>query len=124
VGDSLLSDARLALEGLYLLLRNITVTPYTSHIAPPLAQSTPKSSTSMMTASEAFTAVVLLHTTSGTLVQGSLSTGGGYAGRLGYNRTRELLHLRQRRSRLGRTRGSLHSPVQSIYTAVQRKLKV
>ena len=45
VGDSLLSDARLALEGLHLLLRNITAPPSlngTAHTPPPLAQSVPR----------------------------------------------------------------------------------
>ncbi len=60
VGDSLLSDARLALEGLYLLLRNSTAVSSTngtakaSQTAPAPTQSTPKNSTALMTAAEAF----------------------------------------------------------------------
>ncbi|KAI4127755.1 MAG: hypothetical protein LQ338_003066 [Usnochroma carphineum] len=149
VGDSLLSDARLALEGLYLLLRNTTAPPsvngtaYTSQTAPPLAQSTPKNSTSLMTASEAFTAVALLRATSDILVQESPSNVGDLldawpiveqetyftsaSGGLGWGAPAAVgiaLAQSNRTTVLVIGDGSLHYSVQSIYTAVQRKLNL
>ena len=147
VGDSMLCDARLALEGLYTLLRNTTAPPsmnesaHTSQTAPPSAQSTPKNSTSLMTASEAFTAMALLRTKSDLLVQESPSNVlelleawpiveqesyfTSASGSLGWGAPAAVgiaLAQTNRTTVLVIGDGSLHYSVQSIYTAVQRKL--
>lgn len=149
VGDALLSDARLALEGLYELLHNTTATSSTngttktSQTKPPVAQSTPKNSTSLMTASEAFTAAALLRTTSDILVQESPSNVGDLldawpiveqetyftsaSGGLGWGAPAAVgiaLAQTNRTTVLVIGDGSLHYSVQSIYTAVQRKLNL
>lgn len=149
VGDSLLSDARLALEGLYLLLRNTTAPPsmngtaHASQTAPLLAHSTPKNSTFLMTASEAFTAVALLRRTSDILVQESPSNVGDLldawpiveqetyftsaSGGLGWGASAAVgiaLAQSNRTTVLVIGDGSLHYSVQSIYTAVQHKLNL
>ena len=150
VGDSLLSDARLALEGLYLLLRNTTVPPSlngtaaTSQTSPAAAQSAPKNSTnSIMTASEAFTAVALLRAKYDILVQESPSNIGDLleawpvieqetyftsaSGGLGWGAPAAVgiaLAQKNRTVVLAIGDGSLHYSVQSIYTAVQHKLNL
>ena len=152
VGDSLLSDARLALEGLYLLLRNTTMPPSqngtanasASQMSPAAAQSTPKNSTtSFMTASEAFTAVALLRTKYDILVQESPSNVvdlleawpiieqetyfTSASGGLGWGAPAAVgiaLAQNNRTIVLAIGDGSLHYSVQSIYTAVQQKLNL
>jgi benzoylformate decarboxylase len=149
VGDSMLSDARLALEGLYELLR-ISVPPVapskaskaTSAAATP-ARSILKNDTSLMTASEAFTAVALLRRESDLLVQESASNVGDLlnawpivqqesyftsaSGGLGWGGPAAVgiaLAQRNRTVILAIGDGSLHYSVQSIYTAVQQKVKM
>ena len=148
VGDTILSDARLALEQLHLLLRKTTVpssrneTAHATQTAPAPAQSTPKNSTtSFMTASEAFTAVALFRTKSDILVQESPSNVGDLldawpiveqetyftsaSGGLGWGVPAAVgiaLAQKNRSTILVIGDGSLHYSVQSIYTAVQHKL--
>ena len=149
VGDSLLSDARLALEGLYLLLRNTTAPPFlngtahASQTASAPTQSTPKNNTSFMTASEAFTAVALLRTKYDILVQESPSNVADLlnawpiveqetyftsaSGGLGWGAPAAVgiaLAQKNRTTVLVVGDGSLHYSVQSIYTAVQLKLNL
>ena len=151
VGDSMLSDARLALEGLYGLLRK-SVPPVSpsksSSKAPPVAAATParslpRNTTSLMTASEAFTAVALLRRESDLLVQESASNVGDLlnawpivqqesyftsaSGGLGWGAPAAVgiaLAQRNRTVILAIGDGSLHYSVQSIYTAVQQKVKM
>ena len=149
VGDSLLSDARLALEGLVLLLRNTTAPPSPNgtaqvpQTAPAPAQSKPRNGTSLMTASEAFTAVALLRAKHDILVQESPSNVADllYAwpiveqetyftsasGGLGWGAPAAVgiaLAQKNRTTVLAVGDGSLHYSVQSIYTAVQHKLNL
>ena len=150
VGNSLLSDARLALEQLYILLRKTTAPPslngtaHATQTASAPAQSTPKNSTtSFMTASEAFTAVALLRAQSDILVQESPSNVGDLldawpivkqetyftsaSGGLGWGAPAAVgiaLAQKNRTTILAVGDGSLHYSVQSIYTAVQHKLKL
>ena len=149
VGDSMLSDARLALEGLYELLHNSIppVSPSKSSQATPAAatpaRSKLKNDTSLMTASEAFTAVALLRRESDLLVQESASNVGDLlnawpivqqesyftsaSGGLGWGGPAAVgIALAQRNQTviLAIGDGSLHYSVQSIYTAVQQKIKV
>ena len=143
VGDSLLSDARLALEGLYLLLRNTTAPPSSNGTAHAPALSTPKNTTSYMTASEAFTSVALLRTKNDIMVQESPSNVGDLldawpiieqetyftsASRgLGWGAPAAVgiaLAQKNRTTILAIGDGSLHYSVQSIYTAVQQKLNL
>ena len=145
----MLSDARLALEGLYELLHNSIppVSPSKSSQATPAAatpaRSKLKNDTSLMTASEAFTAVALLRRESDLLVQESSSNVGDLlnawpivqqesyftsaSGGLGWGGPAAVgIALAQRNQTviLAIGDGSLHYSVQSIYTAVQQKVKV
>jgi benzoylformate decarboxylase len=149
VGDSMLSDARLALEGLYALLHKSVppVSPSKSSKATPAAatpaRSILKNVTSPMTASEAFTAVALLRRESDLLVQESASNVGDLlnawpivrqetyftsaSGGLGWGGPAAVgmaLAQRNRTVILAIGDGSLHYSVQSIYTAVQQKVKM
>jgi benzoylformate decarboxylase len=149
VGDSLLSDARLALEGLYQLLRNTTTTPSSSSAALPsktasaAPTSTPKNSTSVMTAAEAFAAVALLRAKTDILVQESPSnilqlleawpiveqetyftSASGGLGWGGPAAVGIALAQTNRTTILVIGDGSLHYSVQSIYTAVQHELNL
>jgi benzoylformate decarboxylase len=156
VGDSMLSDARLALEGLNQLLRRSASSvsssrkPSESRAAstPPQAASTPaqstlKNSTDLMTASEAFVAVALLRMEGDILVQESASNTlelleawpivqqetyfSSASGGLGWGAPAAVgiaLAQQNRTTILAIGDGSLHYSVQSIYTAVQQKLKI
>jgi benzoylformate decarboxylase len=156
VGDSMLSDARLALEGLNQLLRRSASSvspsrkPSESQAAstPPQAASTParstlKNSTDLMTASEAFVAVALLRMEGDILVQESASNTlelleawpivqqetyfSSASGGLGWGAPAAVgiaLAQQNRTTILAIGDGSLHYSVQSIYTAVQQKLKI
>lgn len=148
VGDSLLSDTRLALEGLYALLRTGTSTSSTettrpSQTATAPAQSTPKNSTSLMTAFEAFQAVALLRESSDLLVQESPSNVGqllaawpivepmtyftSASGGLGWGGPASVgiaLAQTNRTTVLVIGDGSLQYSVQSIYSAVQHNINL
>jgi benzoylformate decarboxylase len=156
VGDSMLSDARLALEGLNQLLRRSASSvspsrkPSESQAAstPPQAASTParstlKNSSDLMTASEAFVAVALLRMEGDILVQESASNTlelleawpivqqetyfTSASGGLGWGAPAAVgiaLAQQNRTTILAIGDGSLHYSVQSIYTAVQQKLKI
>lgn len=153
VGDSLICDARLALEGLYSLLRTMSpasganATPSASQTAsqttPAAAQSTPKNSTSLMTASEAFTAVALLRQYSDLLVQESSSNVEDLlnawpiveqetyftfaSGGLGWGLPASVgiaLAQKNRTTIAAIGDGALHYSVQSIYTAVQHNVNL
>jgi benzoylformate decarboxylase len=156
VGDSMLSDARLALEGLNQLLRRSASSVSPSRkpsgsqaaSAPPQAASTParstlKNSTDLMTASEAFVAVALLRMEGDILVQESASNTlelleawpiiqqetyfTSASGGLGWGAPAAVgiaLAQQNRTTILAIGDGSLHYSVQSIYTAVQQKLKI
>ena len=145
----MLSDARLALEGLYELLRKSVppVSPSKASKAAPAAatpaRSILKTDTSLMTASEAFTAVALLRRESDLLVQESASNVGDLlnawpivqqesyftsaSGGLGWGGPAAVgiaLAQRNRTVILAIGDGSLHYSVQSIYTAAQQKVKM
>ena len=149
VGDSMLSDARLALERLYEVL-HMSVPPVspiktskpTSPEATP-ARSILKNHTALMTASEAFSAVALLRREGDLLVQESASNVGDLlnawpivqqesyftsaSGGLGWGGPAAVgiaLAQRNRTVILAIGDGSLHYSVQSIYTAVQQKAKM
>ena len=153
VGDSLLSDARLALEGLYQLLRSTLERPSSEPNAPEssavtgLTPATSKSETSPMTAMDAWSALASLRPKNAILVQESPSNGSDLlqvwpaeqpesyftfaSGGLGWNAPAAVgIALAQKRSRTSRPTilaigdGSLQYSVQSIYTAVQHKVKV
>lgn len=149
VGDSLLSDARLALEGLYTLLRNTTAPPSStaaasaSKTASATAQSTPKNRTSLMTAAEAFEAVALLRKKSDLLVQESSSNivqlldawpaiepetyFQSASGGLGWGAPAAVgiaLAQKNRTTIAAIGDGALHYSVQCIYTAVQQNANV
>ncbi|KAI5201899.1 hypothetical protein E4T39_05053 [Aureobasidium subglaciale] len=148
VGDSLLSDSRLALEGLYNLLHNTSAsTAENQSKAVPAsaatAQSKPRNSTSLMTASEAFTAIALLRAESDILVQETPFNVGDLldawpiireeryftsaSGGLGWGSPAAVgiaLAQHNRTTVLAIGDGSLHYSVQSIYTAVQHKLNL
>ncbi|KIM94477.1 hypothetical protein OIDMADRAFT_149491 [Oidiodendron maius Zn] len=153
VGDSLLSDARLALEGLYQVLRS-TINPPSSEPNPPELTSE-KASTNLtkiteaspMTALDAWTAIAQLRPKDALLVQESPSNGGDLvqvwpaeqpesyftfaSGGLGWNAPAAVgIALAQKKNNTARPTvlaigdGSLHYSVQSIYTAVQHKVKL
>jgi benzoylformate decarboxylase len=156
VGDSMLSDARLALEGLHQLLQRsassispskkrsgsqAASTPAQAASTP--ARSTLKNSTDLMTASEAFVAVALLRMEGDILVQESASNTlelleawpivqqetyfTSASGGLGWGAPAAVgiaLAQQNRTTILAIGDGSLHYSVQSIYTAVQQKLKI
>ena len=149
VGDSLLSDARLALEGLYQSLRNVKLpnsqnkTLGGSQAAATPGRSEPKDNTTLMTASEAFAAVALLRKKDDILVQESPSNVGDLlnvwpiiqqetyftsaSGGLGWGAPAAVgiaLAHKTRTTVLAIGDGSLHYSVQSIYTAVQQKLNL
>ena len=153
VGDSLLSDARLALEGLYQLLHSTLERPSSKPNAPESATAacptptTRKSEASPMTAMDAWTALAQLRPKNAILVQESPSNGGDLlqvwlaeqpesyftfaSGGLGWNAPAAVgIALAQKRSKTSRPTilaigdGSLQYSVQSIYTAVQHKVKV
>ena len=153
VGDSLLSDARLALEGLYQLLHSTVDQPSSeSNATEPsaetaLAQSTEKPEASPMTALDAWTAIAQLRPKNALLVQESPSNGEDLvrvwpaeqpesyftfaSGGLGWNAPAAVgIALAQKQNKTSRPTvlavgdGSLHYSVQSIYTAVQHKVKL
>jgi benzoylformate decarboxylase len=153
VGDSLLSDARLALEGLYQLLRSTLDRPSLESNAPEsfaatgLTHSTRKNETSPMTAIDAWTALAQLRPKNALLVQESPSNGSDLvqvwpaeqpesyftfaSGGLGWSAPAAVgVALAQKHRRTSRPTilaigdGSLHYSVQSIYTAVQHKVKL
>jgi benzoylformate decarboxylase len=152
VGDSLLSDARLALEGLYPLLQSAAPPPSEAMPAeqPPahtVPVATSKPEVSVMTAAEAWGAVAQLRPKDALLVQESPSNGEDLvhvwpaerpesyftfaSGGLGWNAPAAVgIALAQQKGKTGRHTvlavgdGSLHYSVQSIYTAVQRKVKL
>lgn len=153
VGDSLLSDARLALEGLYQLLRSTLDQPSLESNTPEpsaetaLAHSIEKTEASPMTALDAWTAIAQLRPKDTLLVQESPSNGEDLvqvwpaeqpesfftfaSGGLGWNAPAAVgVALAQKHNRTSRPTvlaigdGSLHYSVQSIYTAVQHKVKL
>jgi benzoylformate decarboxylase len=153
VGDSLLSDARLALEGLYQVLHS-TLDRRSSNPNPPelssekaSALSIEKKEASPMTALDAWSAIAQLRPQNALLVQESPSNGGDLvkvwpaespesyftfaSGGLGWNAPAAVgIALAQKKNNSGRPTvlaigdGSLHYSVQSIYTAVQHKVKL
>jgi benzoylformate decarboxylase len=152
-GDSLLSDARLALEGLYQLLRSTLDQPFVESKTPEpsaeraLAHSVEKTGASIMTALDAWTAIAQLRPKNALLVQESPSNGGDLvqvwpaeqpesyftfaSGGLGWNAPAAVgIALAQKKNKTSRPTvlavgdGSLHYSVQSIYTAVQHKVKL
>jgi benzoylformate decarboxylase len=154
VGDSLLSDARLALEGLYQLFHSTSDGSISKPT--PLEQSSEKASASStkgkkesspMTALDAWSAVAQLRPKDALLVQESPSNGGDLlkvwpaespesyftfaSGGLGWNAPAAVgVALAQIKKNTGRHTilaigdGSLHYSVQSMYTAVQHKVKL
>ena len=152
VGDSLLSDARLALEGLYQLLRTNFERPSKSdalEASAQLAPAKPIESTgrSPMTALDAWSAISQLRPKNALLVQESPSNGTDLvqvwpaeqpesyftfaSGGLGWNAPAAVgIALAQKHHKTSRPTvlaigdGSLHYSVQSIYTAVQHKVKL
>ena len=146
VGDSLLSDARLALEGLHQLLQSVKRSPLKSE-APKPAPIAPKSGTSAMTAATAWTALAERRPKDALLVQETPSNGADFvqafptekpesyftfaSGGLGWNAPAAVgIALAQKTKETSRPvilaigDGSLQYSVQSIYTAVQHKLKI
>ena len=153
VGDSLLSDSRLALEGLYQLLRSTPDQPSLESNAPEslaagdAAVTAQEAEISPMTAMNAWTAVAQLRPKNAILVQESPSNGSDLvqvwpaeqpesyftfaSGGLGWNAPAAVgVALAQKHSKTSRPTilaigdGSLHYSVQSIYTAVQHKVKL
>lgn len=152
VGDSLLSDARLALEGLYALLRKTKSPPSTTSAsahtsatasASAAATSTPKNSTSLMTATELFEAMAMTRQKSDILVQESTSNVGQLmeawpiveqesyftfaSGGLGWGLPAAVgiaLAQTNRTTIAVIGDGALHYSVQSLYSAVQHKANV
>jgi benzoylformate decarboxylase len=154
VGDSLLSDARLALEGLYQLLHSKFDQPHsktevsipsTQQTAP--APATKELETSPMTAVTAWTTISQLRPKNALLVQESPSNGSDLvqawpaeqpesyftfaSGGLGWNGPAAVgIALAQKHNKTSRPTilaigdGSIHYSVQSIYTAVQHKVKL
>lgn len=152
-GDSLLSDARLALEGLYQLLYSILELPSTKlnpselSLGASPALSIEKKEAALMTALDAWSAIAQLRPKDALLVQESPSNGADLvkawpaespesyftfaSGGLGWNAPAAVgIALAQTKNNTGRTTvlaigdGSLHYSVQSIYTAVQHKVKL
>jgi benzoylformate decarboxylase len=150
VGDSLLSDARLALEGLYQLLHSKFGLPTASEVSTQTtatAPSTKEPEISPMTAVTAWTALSQLRPKNALLVQESPSNGSDLvqvwpaeqpesyftfaSGGLGWNAPAAVgIALAQKHNNTSRPTilaigdGSLHYSVQSIYTAVQHKVKL
>jgi benzoylformate decarboxylase len=151
VGDSLLSDAKLALEGLYQLLHTNqpaeTPKPAEQSAQTVPVHATEKPEVSVMTALDAWTAIAKLRPKNALLVQESPSNGEylvqvwpaeqpeSYftfaSGGLGWNAPAAVgIALAQKQNKTGRPTilavgdGSLHYSVQSIYTAVQQKVKL
>jgi benzoylformate decarboxylase len=151
VGDSLLSDARLALEALHPLLQSSAKPPPSeAKPAEPPARTVPvadKPEVSVMTAAAAWAAVAQLRPKDALLVQESPSNGEALvqvwpaeqpetyftfaSGGLGWNGPAAVgIALAQQQGKTGRHTilaigdGSLHYSVQSIYTAVQHKVKL
>jgi benzoylformate decarboxylase len=153
VGDSLLSDARLALEGLYEHLHSASDLPsfepetVEPHVEKILAKETKEPEVYPMTASNAWAAVAQLRPNNAVLVQESPSNGGDLvqvwpaeqpesyftfaSGGLGWNAPAAVgIALAQKNKKTSRPTilaigdGSLHYSVQSIYTAVQHKVKL
>jgi benzoylformate decarboxylase len=153
VGDSLLSDARLALEGLYQVLHSTLDQP-SSELNPSELSSEKasahlieKTEASLMTALDAWSAIAQLRPQNALLVQESPSNGGDLvqvwpaerpesyftfaSGGLGWNAPAAVgIALAQKQNNTSRPTvlaigdGSLHYSVQSIYTAVQHKVKL
>ena len=153
VGDSLLSDARLALEGLYQLLRSNADQPaekshdFESTAAKVLTDSTQKAKASAMTAMDAWTSVAELRPENAIIVQETPSNNADLlhvwpaekpesyftfaSGGLGWNGPAAVgISLAQKHMTTSRPTvlaigdGSLQYSVQSIYTAVQHKVKL
>jgi benzoylformate decarboxylase len=150
VGDSLLSDVRLALEALYPLLESDIQSHWETKPAEPPAPTVPaakKPDVSVMTAVDAWAAIAELRPQNALLVQESPSNGEDLvhvwpahqpesyftfaSGGLGWNGPAAVgIALAQQKGKTGRPTvlaigdGSLHYSVQSIYTAVQRKVKL
>ena len=153
VGDSLLSDVRLALEGLYQHLHSTSDQPSSKASAQkPAADPTPahsikKTDVSPMVAMDAWTAIAQLRPKNALLVQETPSNGGDLvqvwpteepesyftfaSGGLGWNGPAAVgIALAQKHKKTSRPTvlaigdGSLHYSVQSIYTAVQHKVKL
>jgi benzoylformate decarboxylase len=153
VGDSLLSDARLALEGLHQLLHSSVDQSSSESKAPEATTSTApailteKGEASLTTAASAWTAIAQLRPNNALLVQESPSNGTDLiqvwpasqpesyftfaSGGLGWNAPAAVgIALAQKHNKTSRPTilaigdGSLHYSVQSIYTAVQHKVKL
>jgi benzoylformate decarboxylase len=152
VGDSLLSDARLALEGLYELLRSSSEPPSGLHPPEPSAKTTlahpiEKTEAFPMTALDAWATIAQLRPKNALLVQESPSNGADLvqvwpaeqpesyftfaSGGLGWNAPAAVgIALAQKHNKTSRPTilaigdGSLQYSVQSIYTAVQHKVKL
>ena len=149
VGDSLLSDARLGLEGLYQLLRSSSRQASKSDAPKTSAATIPtrKPESSPMTAMDAWTGIAHLRPKNALLVQETPSSSSDLvqawpaeqpesyftfaSGGLGWNAPAAVgIALAQKHGNtsrptvLGIGDGSLHYSVQSIYTAVQHKVKL
>lgn len=153
VGNSLLSDARLALEGLYELLRADSAKPATNPKAPQSdatigsAKSIEPSDSLPMAAMDAWATIARLRPKKAILVQETPSNGADLlkvwpadepesyftfaSGGLGWNAPAAVgVALAQKNNKTSRQvvlaigDGSLHYSVQSIYTAVQHKVKL
>ena len=152
IGDSLLSDARLALEGLYRELQASGFQQSTGHSAQKspidkvLSDTTPKSGASM-TGMDAWNSLAKLRPKEALLVQESPSNGQDFvkawpseqaesyftfaSGGLGWNGPAAVgIALAQKHKSSGRPTilaigdGALQYSVQSIYTAVQHKVRL
>jgi benzoylformate decarboxylase len=152
VGDSLLSDARLALEGFYELLHSTLEQRSELNAPEPSVETTPahaveKTEAFSMTALDAWTSIAQLRPKNALLVQESPSNGADLvqvwpaeqpesyftfaSGGLGWNAPAAVgIALAQKHNRTSRPTvlaigdGSLHYSVQSIYTAVQHKVRL
>ena len=146
VGDSLLSDSKLALGNLYDLLKSTIKQPESKSEVQP-NQVPEISKASPMTALDAWTAIAQLRPKNALLVQESPSNGADLervwpaeqpeayftfaSGGLGWNAPAAVgIALAQKNLKTSRPTilaigdGSLHYSVQSIYTAVQHKVKL
>jgi benzoylformate decarboxylase len=145
VGDSLLSDARLALEAFIDAIPEVT--SHTAPAAPHIERKLPSPPNSPLTAMEAFAALSELRPKDAILVQETPSNVGDLlqcwptlqpdsyytfaSGGLGWNTPAAVgIAIAQKKSGSGRQviavigDGSLQYSVQSLYTAAQHKLKL
>jgi len=145
VGDSLLSDARLALEAFIDAIPEVT--SRTAPTAPHIERKPPAPPNSPLTAMEAFAALSELRPKDAILVQETPSNVGDLlqcwptlqpdsyytfaSGGLGWNTPAAVgIAIAQKKSRSGRLviavigDGSLQYSVQSLYTAAQQRLKL